>query len=107
MYVITAPQDGQIIQAAKSGIGEILKDGDIISSIVPLRLDYCVETHVKPIDLPLLNLGQKVTLTFDGYPVIVFSGWPENSYGTFLGKIVVIENTISKNGLYKILNCRR
>ena len=103
MYVITAPQDGQIIQAAKSGIGEILKDGDIISSIVPLRLDYCVETHVKPIDLPLLNLGQKVTLTFDGYPVIVFSGWPENSYGTFLGKIVVIENTISKNGLYKIL----
>lgn len=43
MYVILAPQDGQVIQAKKSGIGEILKDGERISVIVPNVTEYAVE----------------------------------------------------------------
>lgn len=103
MYIVTAPQDGQIVQANKSGIGEILKDGETISIIVPSRVDYAVEMFVKPMDLPLLNIEQSVRFTFDGFPAIVFSGWPENSYGTFSGKVVFFENTISDNGMYRVL----
>jgi hypothetical protein len=40
---------------------------------------------------------------FDGFPAIVFSGWPNNSYGTFGGKIVAYESSISPNGLFRIL----
>nr|HPH99975.1 hypothetical protein [Chitinophagaceae bacterium] len=51
----------------------------------------------------LINIGQKVRLMFDGFPAIVFSGWPNNSYGTFGGKIIAFENTISPNGLFRVL----
>ncbi len=103
MYIILAPQDGQIVQAKKSGIGEILKDGERISVIVPSRVNYAVEMYVRPVDLPLINVGQRVRFMFDGFPAIVFSGWPNNSYGTFGGKIVAFENTISPNGLFRVL----
>ncbi len=103
MYLILAPQDGQIVQAKKSGIGEILKDGELISIIVPKKVEYAVEMFIRPVDLPLVNLGQKVRFMFDGFPAIVFSGWPDNSYGTFGGNIVAIENSIGKNGLFRVL----
>jgi multidrug efflux pump subunit AcrA (membrane-fusion protein) len=103
MYIILAPQDGQIVQAKKSGLGEIIKDGELITVIVPNRLDYAVEMYVRPVDLPLISLGQKVRFMFDGFPAIVFSGWPDNSYGTFGGKVVAYENSISSNGLFRVL----
>ena len=102
-YVVTAPQDGQIIQANKSGIGEILKEGETISIIVPTKTEYAVELFVDPVDIPLINIHQNVRFTFDGFPAIVFSGWPENSYGTFSGNIVSFENAIGENGKYRVL----
>ncbi len=103
MYIVLAPQDGQIIQAKKAGIGEILKEGERITVIVPKAKHFAVEMFVRPVDLPLINVGQKVRFTFDGFPAIVFSGWPENSYGTFGGKIVAYESAISQNGLFRVL----
>lgn len=103
MYIITAPQDGQIVQAKKSGIGEILKDGEKIVQIIPKKTDYAIEIFVKPIDLPLIEVGQKVRFVFDGFPAIVFSGWPEGSYGTFGGTVVSYENNIGVNGKFRVL----
>ncbi|MBK9320331.1 MAG: HlyD family efflux transporter periplasmic adaptor subunit [Bacteroidetes bacterium] len=103
MYIVTAPQDGQIVQANKSGIGEILKDGETIAMIVPTRVDYAVEMYIQPMDLPLVNIGQSVRFTFDGVPAIIFSGWPRNSYGTFSGNVIFVENNIGENGLYRVL----
>ena len=54
-------------------------------------------------DMPLLKLGQRVRVQFDGWPAIVFSGWPNSSYGTFGGEIFAINNDISENGKYRIL----
>jgi multidrug efflux pump subunit AcrA (membrane-fusion protein) len=102
-YIVTAPQDGQIIQASKAGIGEILKEGETIAIIVPKTVNYAVEIFVNPVDLPLINIGQPVRFTFDGFPAIIFSGWPNNSYGTFAGKIVAYENAIGSQGKYRIL----
>jgi multidrug efflux pump subunit AcrA (membrane-fusion protein) len=97
LYFVIAPQDGQIVQAKRSGIGEIIKDGETLVEIVPTQLDYAVEMFVAPLDIPLLTKGQKVRFIFDGFPAIVFSGWPQASYGTFGGKIEVIENSVSTN----------
>lgn len=103
MYILLAPQDGQIVQAKKAGIGEILKEGERIAMIVPDKVNYAVEMYVRPVDLPLISVGQKVRFMFDGFPAIVFSGWPNNSYGTFGGKIIAFENTISANGMFRVL----
>lgn len=103
MYAVLASQDGQIVQLTKSGIGEILKETESIGTIVPKIVDYAVEIYVKPVDLPLLKEGQRVMCIFDGFPAIVFSGWPNSSYGTFAGTVVAIESNINANGLFKAL----
>jgi len=103
LYFIIAPQDGQIVQAKKSGIGEIMKEGETIAEIVPTEMDYAVELFIEPLDIPLVNIGQSIRFVFDGFPAIVFSGWPSASYGTFGGEIVAIENAVSPNGKYRIL----
>lgn len=103
MYYITAPQSGYVNRALKSGLGENIKEGTPIVSIMPAKYDIAVETYVSPNDFPLIQKGEKVRVWFDGWPTIVFSGWPNLSYGTFGGKIVAIENFISENGKYRIL----
>ncbi len=103
MYFITAPQAGQITKAKKAGIGEIIKDGEMLVEIVPDKIDYAVELFVEPMDLPLVTINQKVRFIFDGFPAIVFSGWPSASYGTFSGEVVAIENSVSSNGKFRVL----
>lgn len=103
MYYIKASQSGYINRALQSGLGETIKEGTPIATIMPSEYDIAVETFVNPIDLPLLSKGEKVRVWFDGWPTIVFSGWPDMSYGTFGGEIVAIENFISENGKYRVL----
>lgn len=103
MHYITAPQDGYINKALQSGIGETIKKGASIVSIVPTSFDYAVEAYILPIEYPLIKTGEKIRISFDGWPSIVFSGWPGASFGTFGGIIVAKENFISKNGKYRIL----
>ena len=100
---LVAPQTGQIIKAKKAGINEIVKEGEMIVEIVPNSFKYAVELFVKPMDLALINKGQDVRLQFDGYPAIVFSGWPNSSYGTFAGKISAIETNRNENGQFRVL----
>lgn len=103
LYYITAPQDGYINKALRGGIGQTFKEGESLVGIMPINFDIAVETFVEPIDLPLMHLGERVQIQFDGWPAIVFSGWPNASFGTFTGEVVAIENFISENGKYRIL----
>lgn len=102
-YYVTAPQQGYITKAVVTGIGETVKEGDELVSVMPAQFDLAVELYVRPMDMPLINKGQKVRFIFDGWPSIVFSGWPNSSYGTFGGEVVAIDNFISPNGKYRIL----
>lgn len=102
-YYLTAPQNGQVIQAKKAGINEIIKEGEMVVEIVPQDVNLAVEIFVEPFDLPLLNKGQKARFMFDGFPAIVFSGWPASSIGTFGGKIVAIESNRNKDGKFRVL----
>jgi multidrug efflux pump subunit AcrA (membrane-fusion protein) len=102
-YYVTAPQNGYISQALKNGIGEIIKEGSPLVSIVPQTADYGVEIFVSPYDLPLIHVGNKVQLQFDGWPAIVFSGWPNASVGMFQGKVIAVDNFVNENGKYRVL----
>lgn len=100
---VTAPQNGFINKAIKSGVGETFKEGESLVTIMPAEYDLAVETYVRPIDLPLIHIDERVRVQFDGWPAIVFSGWESVSYGTYGAKVVAIENFISENGMYRIL----
>ncbi len=100
---ITAPQDGFVNKALTPGIGETVKQGDAIVSILPLHYEIAAELYIRPVDFPLVKKGESVRLEFDGWPSLFFSGWPGASFGTFGGTIFAVENNISDNGMYRIL----
>jgi len=102
-YQILAPQSGYIVKAVKAGIGETIKEGDAICTIMPDVSDMAVEMYVKAMDVPLISKGRKVRIQFDGWPAIQFSGWPSVAVGTFGGEVRVIDYVSSKPGAFRIL----
>ncbi len=103
LLYVQAAQDGYIFKALTGGIGVTFKEGAELVGIMPSKYDLAVETFVRPIDLPLIHGGEKVRVQFDGWPAIVFSGWPNVSYGTYGATVVAIERFISPNGKYRVL----
>ncbi|WP_057936450.1 HlyD family secretion protein [Algoriphagus resistens] len=100
---ILAPQDGFIAEAIQVGLGETIKEGDQIVNIVPSNGELAVEMYISPVDLPLMVVGKKVRFIFDGWPAIVFSGWPKLSNGTFGGVIVAIDKYAGATNQYRVL----
>lgn len=102
-YFITAPQDCYITQAVVAGVGETVKEGAPVVTIMPAGAKLAVEMYVKPIDLPLVSIGNRVNFIFDGWPAFVFSGWPNLTFGTYEGNVFAIDNNIGSDGTYRIL----
>ncbi|OYU95580.1 MAG: biotin attachment protein [Bacteroidetes bacterium B1(2017)] len=102
-YVIRAPQNGYIVKAFKSGLGELIKEGEDLVSIVPSDAKLAVELYVRAMDLPLMEPGVKVRVQFDGWPALVFTGWPNVGVGTFGGVVQTVDRVNSTNGLFRVL----
>jgi len=102
-YFILAPQAGFVVKATQAGIGETIKEGEPVCTIMPDSNDVAVEMHVKAMDVPLISLGRKVRIEFDGFPALQFSGWPSVSVGSFGGLVKVIDYVNSKPGEFRIL----
>lgn len=103
MYYITAAQDGVVTKVIQSGIGETVKQGEEILTIMPSVYELAVEMYVQPMDLPLVHKGQHVRLQFDGWPAIVFSGWPNTSHGTYGGTVFATDNFAQPDGTFRVL----
>jgi len=102
-YQIIAPQNGVVVKALKAGIGETIKEGEAVCSIMPQASDMAVEMYVRAMDVPLISKGRHVRIQFDGWPALQFSGWPSVSVGTFGGTVKVIDYINSQPGLFRIL----
>lgn len=102
-YFILAPQAGYVVKATQAGIGETIKEGDPVCTIMPQSTDVAVEMHIKAMDVPLISKGRRVRIEFDGFPALQFSGWPSISVGTFGGTVEVIDYVNTKPGEFRIL----
>ncbi|MBX3102866.1 MAG: HlyD family efflux transporter periplasmic adaptor subunit [Bacteroidetes bacterium] len=102
-YAIRAPQDGIVVRTLKAGIGENVKEGEAVATIMPASYHQAVELLVSATDVPLLSVGRKVRLEFDGWPALQVSGWPSVSVGTFGGIIAVVDVVDDGMGKYRIL----
>jgi multidrug resistance efflux pump len=103
MYFVLAPQDCYVTKTFYSGIGETVKEGSAMVSIMPRDNQLAIKLYIDPSDLPLIEVGRTVQIQFDGCPAIVFSGWPEASFGTYEGTVYAIDQFISENGKFRIL----
>jgi multidrug efflux pump subunit AcrA (membrane-fusion protein) len=102
-YQIIAPQDGFIVRTLQAGIGETIKEGEAVATIMPDMSDMAVEMMVRAMDVPLIQKERKVRIQFDGWPALQFSGWPSVSVGTFGGLVKVIDRVDDTGGNYRIL----
>ncbi len=103
-YFITSPQNALVTKTIITGIGENIKEGQPIIELLPLDYKIAAEIFVRPVDLPLIHIGNEARLEFDGWPAIVFSGWPNTSFGTFPAEVVAVDNVLSnEQGGYRIL----
>jgi multidrug efflux pump subunit AcrA (membrane-fusion protein) len=105
-YQIIAPQDGIIVKAIKAGIGETIKEGDAVCTIMPNayeKNDIAAEMYIRAMDVPLVSKGRKVRIIFDGWPALQFSGWPSVSVGTFGGVVKVIDMVNTNPGEFRVL----
>lgn len=103
LYYVTASRTGYIAKTTEMGIGQIVKSGSEIVTIMPTEVDFSIISYVKPRDLPLVQKGNLVSLRFDGYPAIQLNGWPGASVGVFFGKVDFVDPNIADNGKYRVI----
>ena len=103
LYEIVAPQDGYVVRAVRAGVGEQVKEGDPIITVMPARPRLAAAVSVKAVDLPLLTVGRKVRLQFDGWPALQFSGWPRAAVGTFGGVVAMVDRVSTADGSFRVL----
>lgn len=100
---IIAPQDGQILNTFAGDTATLVKEGDVLAEFLPVNLDIGIALDIAGMDIPLVRLGQKVRLRFDGWPAMQFSGWPTTSVGTFGGVVSIIDPAISPTGKFRVI----
>ena len=102
-YEIRAPQDGYVVQAQQTGIGETIKAGDPLVTVQPASPELAVQLYVRAMDVALIRAGDPVRVQFDGWPALQFSGWPSVSVGTFGGRVVVVDRVAQPDGRFRVL----
>jgi multidrug resistance efflux pump len=101
--VIRAPRNGRIMRVSSIDSATIVKQGDVLATFVPEQSRRVVELYMDGRDIPLINVGRRVRMEFEGWPAIQFSGWPSVAKGFFDGQVAAVDLNASPNGLFRIL----
>jgi multidrug resistance efflux pump len=101
--VIAATRDGQILRILQSSGTTNVKAGQPLADFVPKSEESAVEIYIDGNDLPLVYVGRKVRIQFEGWPAIQFTGWPSVAVGSFGGIVSAIDPSVSENGDFRIL----
>ena len=80
-----------------------MKGGDPVVVLVPDTQNMAVELLIDGNDMPLLSVGRKVRLQFEGWPAVQFAGWPSVAVGTFGGVIQLIDATDNGTARFRVL----
>lgn len=100
---VKSPIAGTILRVISGQGAQIVKSGQVLATIVPETDSRAVELWIDGNDVPLLREGAEVRLQFEGWPAIQFSGWPGAAYGTYGGRISLIDASDSGNGKFRVV----
>ncbi len=103
VQLIKAPRGGRIMRVEAVDSATLVKQGDVLATFVPNEAQRVVELYVDGRDIPLIFVGRRVRLEFEGWPAIQFSGWPSVARGLFDGQVTAIDIAASPNGLFRVL----
>lgn len=101
--VLKAPMDGTIVRLMVGSSNVVVDQGQVVAVFVPMSNQLAAELFISGNDLPLVYEGRDVRLQFEGWPAVQFSGWPSVSIGTFPGKVAVVDQTATPDGLFRVI----
>jgi len=100
---VTAPRNGIVFRLFSREGSNTVKKGDLLFTLVPTTNELGVELTVPGRDMPLVHVGDKVRLQFQGWPAVQFVGWPSAAVGTFGGEVIALSPTDDKKGDFSLL----
>lgn len=100
---VRAPRDGVVQQIVAGDSATFVKEGDVLMTFAPVSTNAVVELFVDGVDVPLINVGRRVRLEFEGWPAVQFSGWPSIARGIFDGVVFSVDQAPAPSGLYRVL----
>jgi RND family efflux transporter MFP subunit len=100
---VRAPMDGTILRITTPGMGQMVKNGQTLLSLIPASQSRAVELWIDGNDLPLMSEGREVRIQFEGWPALQFSGWPSAAVGTFGGRVQLIDAADNGKGQFRLL----
>jgi multidrug efflux pump subunit AcrA (membrane-fusion protein) len=100
---IVAPRDGIVQRILAPQGGVMVKAGQVLAIIVPETASRAVELTFSGNDAPLLSVGRRVRLQFEGWPAVQFAGWPSVAVGTFGGVIGVVDPGAGEDGTVRVI----
>ncbi len=100
---VFAPRTGTVLRLLAQPNSELLKPGEPVALFVPDAGQPTVELWLDGVDMPLVQVGDKVRLQFNGWPAIQFVGWPSVAVGTFGGVVQLVDAAETNGGKFRIL----
>lgn len=100
---IYAPLTGRVSRIGKTvGPGQTVKKDDELLEIVPETQDQAVELVLTGFDAPLVTVGRKARLQFNGFPAVQIQGFPQAAVGTFAGVVTNMDPTDDGSGRVRV-----
>lgn len=100
---VTAPRSGVVYKLLSRQGSNTVKKGDLLFTLVPSTKELGVELTVPGRDMPLVHVGDKVRLQFQGWPAVQFVGWPSAAVGTFGGRVLALSPTDDMKGDFSVV----
>ena len=101
--VVHAPRDGTIYRMPLYELGQTIKEGQALLTLIPETTENAVELMINGNDLPFVQIKQEVRLQFEGWPAVQIAGWPSLAIGAFSGQVASIDATSNGKGEFRIL----
>lgn len=100
---ITAPCAGRVVRLNRVGAGETVNAGAVLATIAPSTDDRAAAIMIRDFDAPLVRVGDAVRLSISGWPSLQFVGWPSVAFGTFAGRVEVIDAVADNSHYYRTI----
>lgn len=107
-----ARQGAQVVRASRAGTvmrlvaaegNAIVKAGDPLAILVPSDEVRAVEVWVGGRDAPWVKPGRVARVQVDGWPAIQALGWPSVAFGTFPGRVVLVDAAADDRGMLRVV----
>jgi len=82
MVTLSAPEDAVVLEIAQRSIGSVLREAEILFTLVPFRAPLEAEVRILPRDVGLVHVGDDVRVKLDAFPF--------QRHGTAQGRIATI-----------------